>query len=74
MRSLAAALSFLTRLPVGRFVRIGADDVAHCGGWFPLIGILLGAIYGGAAIFPSAGTPAISRTLRLYFWSHWTPW
>jgi cobalamin 5'-phosphate synthase/cobalamin synthase len=49
MRSLAAALSFLTRLPVGRFVSFDAADVARSSGWFPLVGLAIGAICAGAA-------------------------
>jgi cobalamin 5'-phosphate synthase/cobalamin synthase len=49
MRSLFAAIAFLTRIPVGRFAAIEATDVAHSAGWFPLIGILLGMIYSLAA-------------------------
>ena len=50
MRSPIAALAFLTRIPVGRWVVIGAGDVARSAAWFPLVGILLGAIYGAAAV------------------------
>jgi adenosylcobinamide-GDP ribazoletransferase len=50
MRSLAAAVSFLTRLPLGRFVSFDAADVARSAGWFPVVGLLLGALSGGAAL------------------------
>jgi len=49
MKSLAAAVSFLTRLPVGRLVSFDMADVARSAGWFPAVGLLLGAISGGAA-------------------------
>ena len=49
MKSLIAAISFLTRLPVGRLVKVDAGDVARAAGWFPFVGLLLGAIYAGAA-------------------------
>lgn len=49
MKSLLAGISFMTRLPVGRFVPVDAADVAHSAGWFPVIGILLGAISSAAA-------------------------
>jgi cobalamin 5'-phosphate synthase/cobalamin synthase len=49
MKSLAAALSFLTRLPIGRFVPFDAADVTRSAGWFPVVGLLLGAICAGAA-------------------------
>jgi adenosylcobinamide-GDP ribazoletransferase len=45
VRSFAAAVVFLTRAPVGRVIECGSSDVARSAGWFPLVGILLGAIY-----------------------------
>jgi adenosylcobinamide-GDP ribazoletransferase len=45
-----AAVSFLTRLPVGRWVEFDASTVGSSAGWFPLVGIFLGAIYGSVAI------------------------
>jgi cobalamin 5'-phosphate synthase/cobalamin synthase len=50
MKSLAAAVSFLTGLPLGRFVSFGATDVARSAGWFPLVGLLIGAICALAAL------------------------
>jgi len=49
MRSLLAAVAFLTRLPVGRIAAYDLADVARSAGWFPVVGILLGAIYTAAA-------------------------
>jgi adenosylcobinamide-GDP ribazoletransferase len=49
VKSLLAAVAFLTRLPVGRLVSIDSADVARSGGWFPLAGLLLGALYAAAA-------------------------
>lgn len=37
-----AAIAFLTRIPMGNGVSM---DVARAAGWFPLVGVLLGAIY-----------------------------
>lgn len=45
MKSFVAAIAFLTRAPVGRFVRYDSSEVARSAGWFPLVGILLGAVY-----------------------------
>jgi adenosylcobinamide-GDP ribazoletransferase len=50
MKSLAAAVSFLTRLPIGRWIAIDASDVARSAGWFPLVGLLIGVICAGAAL------------------------
>lgn len=49
MKSLLAGIAFLTRLPVARLVSFGAVDVAGSAGWFPLIGVLIGLVEGGAA-------------------------
>jgi adenosylcobinamide-GDP ribazoletransferase len=49
VKSFLAAIAFLTRLPVGRLAVFGAADVAHSAGWFPVIGLLLGATYAAAA-------------------------
>jgi cobalamin 5'-phosphate synthase/cobalamin synthase len=43
VKPLLAAAAFLTRLPVGRLVTFDAADVTRSAGWFPLIGLLLGA-------------------------------
>jgi cobalamin 5'-phosphate synthase/cobalamin synthase len=37
-------VSFLTRIPLGRLVTFDAADVANAAGWFPMVGLLLGAI------------------------------
>ncbi len=42
MKSLLAAVAFLTRIPVGRSRAFDAIDVGHSGGWFPLVGAALG--------------------------------
>ena len=49
MKSLLAAIAFLTQFPVGKAAAIDAADVARSAGWFPLIGILLGSLYCVAA-------------------------
>ena len=49
MKSFLAAISFLTRLPVGRLAAFDAADVAHSSGWFPLVGTLLGVVCSLAA-------------------------
>jgi adenosylcobinamide-GDP ribazoletransferase len=49
VKSLVAALAFLTRLPIGKLVVCDASDVARSAGWFPLVGISLGLVYSVAA-------------------------
>jgi len=47
LRGGAAALAFLTRIPVGRAVELDASDVARGGALFPLVGAGIGAATGG---------------------------
>ena len=49
IRDFLAAVSFLTRLPAGRWFAFGPKDVARSARWFPLVGGLVGAI-GAAAL------------------------
>jgi len=47
LRGFAAALAFLTRVPVGRLFVLDADDVARGAAFFPLVGSGVGAVVGG---------------------------
>jgi cobalamin 5'-phosphate synthase/cobalamin synthase len=49
LRAAAGAVSFLTRVPVGRFVDVGAADVARSTILFPVVGAGVGALAGGVA-------------------------
>jgi len=60
----AAAIGFLTRLPVGRTSVFNARDVARSTRWFPLVGGLLGGLSVGAfwllsRVFPPLVTAAL---------------
>lgn len=46
LRAAAAAVAFLTRVPVGRVVALGSEDVARGAAVFPLVGAGLGALVG----------------------------
>jgi len=53
----AAAIAFLTRLPIGRRFTFDAKSVARSARWFPMVGALLGAVSAGVlraggAVFP----------------------
>jgi adenosylcobinamide-GDP ribazoletransferase len=48
-RSALAAVAFLTRVPVGRWVELDGDDVARAGWAFPLVGLGIGAAVGAVA-------------------------
>jgi cobalamin 5'-phosphate synthase/cobalamin synthase len=47
VKSFLAAVAFLTRIPVG--LAFDGADVSAAGGWFPVVGVLLGTIYYGVA-------------------------
>ena len=48
-RAFAAALTLLTRVPLGRRVRVNATDVARSLAWLPLVGTALGGAIALAA-------------------------
>ncbi|MGH3059619.1 MAG: adenosylcobinamide-GDP ribazoletransferase [Gaiellaceae bacterium] len=50
VRAAAAALAFLTRVPVGRLAALGPDDVARGAVLFPVVGAGIGALVGGIAV------------------------
>ena len=49
LRALAAAVCFLTRLPLGRWISVDAADVMRAGAIFPLVGAGIGATVGDVA-------------------------
>jgi adenosylcobinamide-GDP ribazoletransferase len=49
LRGLAAAVAFLTRVPVGRWIELDAADVARGGALFPLVGAGIGTVVGAIA-------------------------
>jgi adenosylcobinamide-GDP ribazoletransferase len=65
MKSLAAAVTFLTRFPIGRWVPIDAADVARSAAWFPMVGLLIGAIGGAAAwlLYGHLPSPVVAAIL-----------
>lgn len=66
LRAAAAALAFLTRLPVGRRLTLDGDDVARAGPAFPLVGAALGAVVGGiAASLAAPLSPLLAAGLAL---------
>ena len=46
LRAAAAALAFLTRIPVGRWVSLEGSDVARGAVLFPVVGAGIGALVG----------------------------
>jgi adenosylcobinamide-GDP ribazoletransferase len=59
VRAGAAALTFLTRVPVGRRVEFDASDVARGAILFPLVGALTGAAVGLTAVALEAVVPTL---------------
>ncbi|HEX5469532.1 MAG TPA: adenosylcobinamide-GDP ribazoletransferase [Gaiellaceae bacterium] len=59
MRGVAAAISFLTRLPVARWVTLDAGDVARGIVFFPLVGAAVGAGTGLVALGTGEVLPAL---------------
>jgi adenosylcobinamide-GDP ribazoletransferase len=50
LRAAGAAACFLTRLPLGRFLNVDAEDLARAGLAFPLVGAAIGALVGAVAL------------------------
>jgi adenosylcobinamide-GDP ribazoletransferase len=66
VRSFLSGLAFLTRIPVGRIAAYNPSDVAKSAGWFPLIGVLLGALY-STAVAPLRGRLPVAVIAVLLF-------
>ncbi len=56
LRATLAAVTFLTRLPVGGRLALGGEDIQRAGAYFPLVGAAIGA--GVAAVANRAGADA----------------
>lgn len=66
VRALAAALTFMTRLPVHRVIAHDLSDLGNAATYFPLVGVCVGAI--GASVFVAAlllWTPVIAVLLSI---------
>lgn len=59
LRAAAAAVAFLTRVPVGRRVRVDGADVARGALLFPVVGAGIGAAVGLAAVLLHPHVPAL---------------
>lgn len=68
LRALAAAVTFLTRIPLGRWLVLDGQDVARAGPAFPLVGAGIGAAVGETATalaHPLSSLLAIALALAL---------
>jgi adenosylcobinamide-GDP ribazoletransferase len=59
VRAAAAAVTFLTRVPLGRAIAVDGDDVARGAVVFPLVGAAIGALAGGTAVLLHPHVPAL---------------
>src|SRR5437763_6946080 len=58
-RAAAGAVTFLTRVPIGRRVEVDEADLGHGALLFPLVGAGIGAAVGGAALLAHAALPPL---------------
>ncbi len=68
LRACAAAVTFLTRIPLGRLVAHDAGDLPRAISYFPLVGVLVGAAGGAAfAIAVALWPPYLAAVLSVAF-------
>jgi adenosylcobinamide-GDP ribazoletransferase len=60
VRAAAAAVTFLTRVPLGRRVAVDAADIGHGALLFPVVGAGVGALAGGVAVLAYLRLPALA--------------
>ena len=60
LRAAAAAVTFLTRVPLGRKVALDGADVARGALLFPLVGAGVGALSGAVAVIAHPRLPALA--------------
>jgi len=68
MRSLILAIQFLTRLPTPQVRDFQADDLARAAVWFPLAGLLVGAVVAAALVLGARVDPWLGALLALLAW------
>ncbi|OYY95510.1 MAG: adenosylcobinamide-GDP ribazoletransferase [Hydrogenophilales bacterium 28-61-23] len=68
MRGLILAVQFLTRLPTPRVRDFQADDLARAAIWFPLVGLLVGALVASALFLGARVDPWLGALLGLLVW------
>jgi adenosylcobinamide-GDP ribazoletransferase len=63
LRALAAAFTFMTRLPLGCFASHGESDLRASAAYFPVVGIVVGAVGGAAYAIGQAIWPTLVAVL-----------
>lgn len=64
MNGLRSAIGFLTIIPAGGRAGPGASGLAAAGGWFPVVGLILGGILAGLDLALNAGYPVFAAEAR----------
>ncbi|MTD94062.1 adenosylcobinamide-GDP ribazoletransferase [Hyphomicrobium sp. xq] len=68
LRSFSHALQFLTRLPAPRIDVFDPVDLSRSALWFPVVGVVVGAIVGAALWLGALASPAVGALLALLAW------
>ena len=68
MRALILAIQFLTRLPTPQLRNFDAAELTRCAHWFPLVGLILGALVASAVWLGSRVDPALGALLGVLVW------
>lgn len=68
MRGLILAIQFLTRLPTPTLANFKAEELARAAIWFPLVGLLLGALIAAAVWLGTQVDPWLGALLGLLTW------
>ncbi|MDD5389122.1 MAG: adenosylcobinamide-GDP ribazoletransferase [Gallionellaceae bacterium] len=68
MRGLILAIQFLTRLPTPTLANFKAEELARAAVWFPLVGLLLGALLAAMVWLGTQIDPWLGALLGLLAW------
>ncbi len=68
MRSLIFALQFLTRIPLPHTAPDGAEELAAAAKWFPLVGLVIGALLAAAHTLGASVDPWLGALLATLVW------
>lgn len=68
VRSFSHALQFLTRLPAPAIDVFDPGELSRAALWFPVVGVIVGGIVGGAMWLGDFSSPWIAALLGLFAW------
>lgn len=69
MRGFILAVQFLTRLPTPQLRDLDAAELPRSAQWFPLVGVIIGALLAGALWLGSRIDPWLGALLALLLWA-----